>query len=118
MELLILILFGFLLMWLLVVLPQRRRQNAQNAMLAELEPGDEIVTAGGLYGFVSELAEDEVLLEVAPDVEVRVARRAIAAVIPPDEEDEEEQVEEEQAEETLERGARAAENQSVGEKPS
>ena len=85
MELLIFLLFGFALMWLLVVLPQRRRQSAQQAMLDAIKPGDYIVTAGGMYGTVTELGEDDLGLEVAPDVEVRIARRAIGAVIPPDE---------------------------------
>lgn len=85
MELLIFLLFGFGLMWLLVVLPQRRRQAAQQAMLDAVKPGDYIVTAGGMYGTVTELGEDDLGLEVAPDVEVRIAKRAIGAVIPPDE---------------------------------
>jgi preprotein translocase subunit YajC len=72
------------LMWLLVVLPQRRRQAAHNTLIAKLQPGDEVLTAGGLYGDVTEIGEDEVAIEIAPGVEVRVASRAIAAVIPPD----------------------------------
>ncbi len=89
MSLLVIIVFGFLMMWLFVLLPQRRRQAAQSAMLAALEPGDEVLTAGGLYGSVVAIDDDELVLEVAPEVQVRVARRAIAAVIPPDDDDEE-----------------------------
>lgn len=89
MSLLIIIVFGFLMMWLFVLLPQRRRQAAQSAMLDALEPGDEVLTAGGLYGSVVEIDDDEIALEVAPQVQVRVARRAIAAVIPPEDDDEE-----------------------------
>ena len=106
MSFLIIILFGFLLMWLLVVLPQRRRQNAQNAMLAALEPGDEVVTAGGMYGTITDVDEEDVLVEVAPEVEVRVAKRAIAAVVPPEDDEEEGELEE------LEDSALAAENDS------
>ncbi len=89
MSLLIIIVFGFLMMWLFVLLPQRRRQAAQSAMLDALEPGDEVLTAGGLYGSVVEINDDEIALEVAPQVQVRVARRAIAAVIPPTDDDDE-----------------------------
>ena len=89
MSLLIIIVFGFLMMWLFVLLPQRRRQAAQSAMLDALEPGDEVLTAGGLYGSVVEIDDDQIALEVAPRVRVRVARRAIAAVIPPEDDDEE-----------------------------
>lgn len=84
MDILILIGFGVLTMWLLVVLPQRRRMQAQNRMIESLKPGDEVVTAGGLYGDVTEIGDDEIAMEIAPNVEVRVAKRAIGAVIPPD----------------------------------
>jgi preprotein translocase subunit YajC len=84
-ELLIFLAFGFALMWLLVVLPQRRRQATQQQMIDSVKPGDYIVTAGGMYGTVTELGDDDLGLEVAPDVEVRIAKRAVGAVIPPDE---------------------------------
>ena len=99
MGFLIFIVVLFLLMWLMVVLPQRRRQAAQKALIDGLKPGDEVLTAGGLYGDVTEIGEDEVALEIAPGVEVRVATRAIATVIPPDAyEDEDEEAAEEAAE--------------------
>lgn len=84
MGFLIFLMFALLMMWLLIVMPQRRRQAAHKAMINGLKPGDEVLTAGGLYGDVTEIGEDEVALEVAPGVEVRVAMRAIATVIPPD----------------------------------
>jgi preprotein translocase subunit YajC len=83
-QLLILVFFGFLLMWVFVVLPQRRRMAAHERMVDELKVGDEILTAGGVFGEVTEIGEDEVAVEIAPGVEVRVAARAIASVIPPD----------------------------------
>ena len=85
MELLIFIVFGFLLMWIFVLLPQRRRQAAHEGMVRALKVGDYVLTAGGLYGTVTDIGEDDLGLEVAPDVEVRVAKRAIGALIPPDE---------------------------------
>jgi preprotein translocase subunit YajC len=85
--------------WLLLIRPAQRRQKQQQALLSEVEIGDEIVTAGGLYGTVTELGDDEVRLEIAPGLEVRLARRAIAAVVtePEEEEEEEETAEEEPA---------------------
>jgi preprotein translocase subunit YajC len=56
-------------------------------MLAAIEVGDEIVTAGGLYGTVKALEEDAVRLEIAPGIEVRVARRAVAGVVSGEEEE-------------------------------
>jgi preprotein translocase subunit YajC len=74
------IILGFLVLWLVVVRPQRRRQNQQQQMISDLRVGDEVITAGGIYGTVSGLGDDYVEVEIAPKLEVRVARRAIAAV--------------------------------------
>jgi preprotein translocase subunit YajC len=84
---LILIVIAFVLMWLLLIRPQRRRQNEQRAMQENLRPGDEIVTAGGLYGTVARLDEDEIGLQIADGVVVRIARRAIAGVMPKEDEE-------------------------------
>jgi preprotein translocase subunit YajC len=80
----------FVLFWLLLIRPQRRRQRAQEDMHANLRVGDEIVTAGGLYGDITAIEGDEVYLEIAEGVEVRVARRAVAGVMPDEDEEEEE----------------------------
>ncbi len=89
MSILLLIVVAFALMWLFVVRPQRRRQNEQMSMQDTLHPGDEIVTAGGVYGTVTSVDEEDVRVEIAPGVVVRVARRAIAGVTPEDDEDDE-----------------------------
>jgi preprotein translocase subunit YajC len=83
------IIIAFLLLWLIVVRPQRKRQSQQRAMVNELKVGDEVLTAGGIYGTVTRIDGDEVTVEIAPRTEVRVARRAIAGVTTEPEEDEE-----------------------------
>jgi preprotein translocase subunit YajC len=72
----------FLVFWLLLIRPQRRRQRAQEEMIGSLRVGDEIVTAGGLYGDITAIEGDEVYVEIADGVEVRMARRAVAGVMP------------------------------------
>jgi preprotein translocase subunit YajC len=84
------ILVLLLLMWFLLIRPQRRRQAEQQNLINALEVGREIVTAGGLYGTVTAIEGDEVRLQVAEGVEVRVAKRAVAGIIPPEEAEEEE----------------------------
>ena len=69
------------LLWLVLVRPRQRQMRAQRQQISALELGDEIVTAGGLYGTVKRIDEDEVRVEIAPDLEVRIAKRAIAAVL-------------------------------------
>ena len=88
MSILIVIVIAFLLLWLFVARPQRRRQNEQLQMQDTLRVGDESVTAGGLYGAIEEIDEDEVAVEIADGVTVRIARRAIAGVIPDEDEGE------------------------------
>jgi preprotein translocase subunit YajC len=85
----IFILVLLVLMWLLLIRPQRRRQLEQSRMIGSLAVGKEIVTAGGLYGTVTALEDDEAHVEIAPGIEVRIAKRAIAGVISEDEEPEE-----------------------------
>jgi preprotein translocase subunit YajC len=94
MSFFVLIAIAFLLMWLLLIRPQRRRQNEQLTMQENLSVGDEIVTAGGMYGTVERLDEDEIAMEIADGVVVRVARRAIAGIIPEEEDAEEDELEE------------------------
>jgi preprotein translocase subunit YajC len=81
--------------WLLLIRPAQRRQKQQQALISAVEVGDEIVTAGGLYGTVTALEDDELRLEIAPGIEVRLARRAVAGVVsePAEEEPEEEEPE-------------------------
>ena len=72
-----------LLAYFLFILPRRRMVARQRDLMGGLEADDEVVTAGGLYGTIVEVDEQEVRLEVAPDVVVRVARRAIAGKVEP-----------------------------------
>jgi preprotein translocase subunit YajC len=73
--------------FVLVVRPQRRQMASHRALVSSLEPGDEIVTTGGVLGTIRDLDEETVDLEVAPAVVIRVARGAIARrVLPPDDE--------------------------------
>ena len=78
------------LMWFMLIRPQRRRQQAAQRLLETISVGKEIVTAGGLYGTVTAVDGDEVRLEVAEGVEVRIAKRAVAGVVSEDEEPEQE----------------------------
>ncbi len=88
------------LMWFMLIRPQRRRQLEAQRLVDALEVGKEIVTAGGLYGKVTEIQDDEVRVEVADGVEVRVAKRAVAGIVSEEEEPEETEVEEQPEDDT------------------
>jgi preprotein translocase subunit YajC len=77
----------FALLWLFLIRPQRARAQAHRDLVTRVNIGDEILTVGGLYGNVMAIdEEDDLMLEIAPGTQVRIARRAVAAVVPPDEE--------------------------------
>jgi preprotein translocase subunit YajC len=89
------------LVWIMLIRPQRRRQQEAQRLVESIAVGKEIVTAGGLYGTVTAIEDDEVRVEIADGVEVRVAKRAVAGVVSEDENDPEEAQPEEDAPATL-----------------
>ncbi|HVL07520.1 MAG TPA: preprotein translocase subunit YajC [Acidimicrobiales bacterium] len=78
----LLITFG--LMWVLLILPQQRRMRQHQAVVASLQEGDEVVTAGGVYGTIISVDDDTLAVEVAPGVVLRILRSAVSQRIAPD----------------------------------
>lgn len=74
----IVLLFG--VMYFMMIRPQQKRRREAEQMQSSIAPGDEVVTIGGLYGTVTGIDDETVLLEVAPGVQARYARPAIARV--------------------------------------
>ena len=70
-----------LVFWLLLVRPQRRRQQQLAATRAALEVGSEVMLGSGIFGRVESLEDETILLELSPGVSVKVARQAIARVV-------------------------------------
>ncbi len=94
----------FVLLWAVLIRPQKAKQQRQKELLNSVEPGDEILTVGGIFGIVQGIDEDdELIVEIAEGVHVRMARKAIATVVKPDTEDEVEEADaiEESEEETV-----------------
>jgi len=80
-------------MYVLMIRPQRQRQAQQQSMIDGATVGDDVLTTGGIYGTISEVEDDDIVVEIASGVAVHMTRRGIAAVLPP-EDDEDEEVEE------------------------
>jgi preprotein translocase subunit YajC len=78
-EALIPLLFLFVLFWLLFIRPQRKRNQLQNELLTNIAPGQQVLTAGGLYGTIREVQDDSITLEIAPGTSVRLDKRAVTA---------------------------------------
>ena len=71
------------LAWFLLIAPQRRRQQAQRQARETVDPGDVILTAGGIYATVREVREADLDVEISPGTIVRLDKRAIAVVVEP-----------------------------------
>ena len=70
----------FLIMWFLVIRPQQKRLKDHQAMIAAIKRGDTIELSGGMIGKVDRVADDELRVEIAPGVLVRVIRGAVSGV--------------------------------------
>ncbi len=68
-------------MWFLLIMPQQRRMKAQKLMQANLKVGDDIITTAGIYGTITELEDESILVEVSEGIEVRMAKGAVMKVI-------------------------------------
>jgi preprotein translocase subunit YajC len=82
-------------MYVLMIRPQRQRQAQQQSMIDGASVGDDVLTTGGIYGTISEVEGDDIVVEIASGVTVHMTRRGIAAVLPPEEEDADDVVEDE-----------------------
>lgn len=72
----------FAIMYFLLIRPQQKKLKAHRAMVEALRRGDQVVTQGGLIGKVSKVKEDdEIEIELATDVKVRVVKSTIAQVV-------------------------------------
>ena len=68
----------FAVFYFIVILPAKRQQRQKDAMIAALKKGDHVVTTGGIYGSVAAVEDTALLLKVAENVKIRVAKNAIA----------------------------------------
>jgi preprotein translocase subunit YajC len=89
----ILIVLVFVGFYFLMIRPQRRRQQQVQQQQRTVTPGARVRTTAGMYATVTEVDGDDVVLEVAPGIEVRYLKRAIMEVIAPGEGEEPETVE-------------------------
>ena len=95
---LLLIVLVFVGFYFLMIRPQRRRQQQAQQQQRTLTPGSRVRTTAGMYATVSAVDGDDVILEVAPGVDVRYMRKAVMEILAPGEEEETETVEDDEPE--------------------
>src|SRR5438445_12643821 len=75
------LIFIFAVFYLLLIMPQQRRQKKWQAMLGELKTGDKVVTSGGIRGTIIALRDDFLHLRVPPDnLRIEVSRSSVVSV--------------------------------------
>ena len=76
------IILMFVLLYFLMIRPQMKRAKEQKAMIEALQKGDEVITAGGIVGKITKIADQYVTVEVAPNTEVVLQRSAVQVPLP------------------------------------
>ena len=66
-----------LVLYLLILRPQMRKQKAQQRMVDELEKGDEVVTSGGVHATIVSIKDDTLVVKIAESVKIEVSRAAV-----------------------------------------
>jgi preprotein translocase subunit YajC len=88
-EALIPLVLLLVVLYVLMIRPQRQRQQQMQKMIDDAAVGDDILTSGGIYGTITEVEGDDIVVEIADGLNVHMTRRGIAAVLPPEEDEEE-----------------------------
>lgn len=68
--------------YFLLIRPQQKRQKAHTALVAGLQTGDEILTAGGVLGTVTAVSELYVTVRIADGVEIKIQKSTVSQVVP------------------------------------
>ena len=77
------ILLIFAIFYFLLFLPMQRQKKKQQKMLRELQPGNVVLTSGGIVGTIVSLDEDMIVLRVKPDnLKLQVARSSVSGLVP------------------------------------
>jgi preprotein translocase subunit YajC len=73
----------FVIFYILMIRPQQRRAKEHQNAIAAVKKGDEVITAGGIRGRVTKVADEEAEVEIAQGVRVRVVKSTISQVLSP-----------------------------------
>jgi preprotein translocase subunit YajC len=71
----------FVIFYFLLIRPQQAQQKKRKEMLASLQKGDRVVSIGGIYGMIKEIKDDSVVLRIADNVNIKMARTGIDRII-------------------------------------
>jgi preprotein translocase subunit YajC len=69
------------LLWVVLIVPRQREVRRHKALVASLDIGDEVMTGAGIYGTITALGDDDVSVEIAPGVTIRMAKGAVGSKV-------------------------------------
>ena len=72
----------FVAFYFLLIRPQQKKQKAHTELISALSTGDEVLTAGGILGKVTAVSEHYATIKIADDVEIKVQKSTVSAVVP------------------------------------
>ncbi len=75
------LIFIFVIFYFLLILPQKKIRKEHQLMLSNLTKGDKIVTNGGIYGMVSQIKDNVVILKIAENIKIEIQKEAVAQKI-------------------------------------
>ena len=75
------LIFIFIIMYFVMIRPQKKRQQQQQNLIANLKTGDRVVTNAGIHGLISNVKETTVLVKVADNVKIEIDKSAITNVL-------------------------------------
>ena len=75
------LIFIFIIMYFVMIRPQKKRQEQQKKLIASLKTGDRVVTNAGIHGLISNVKETTVLVKVADNVKIEIDKSAITNVL-------------------------------------
>ena len=77
------LLFGFMiLIYFLMIRPENKRRKTHQEMLASLDTGEEIVTAGGILGKVTKISDQYIELSISDNTKIKIQKSSISAILP------------------------------------
>src|SRR5438093_6085107 len=74
-----------LIFYLLIFMPMKKKQKKLDAMIAALKSGDKVITNAGIYGVIAGVKERTLILKIADQVKIEIAKNAIAGLQSPEE---------------------------------
>lgn len=71
----------FVIFYLLIIMPQRKKQKKHLMMVENLKPGSRIITTGGIYGTIMGVQKDRVEVKVAANTKIEITKSAIGVIL-------------------------------------